>query len=77
MLSIYVKYDVLGCLQDYEPECVDMSDLFLCAAKECNHDPGLFLCQDEKYCIQKSLVCDGYAQCEDESGKIYNPQAVV
>lgn len=62
----------LGCLPDYEPECVDKSDVFLCSAKDCNHEPGFFLCKDEKYCIKKSLVCDGYAQCEDESGMIYN-----
>ena len=28
-----------------------------------------FRCEDGKYCIFENLVCDGYTQCEDESGK--------
>ena len=67
-----------GCRSDYKTECRrDFSDNFICPASACqigsnNFQPKyseLFPCQDGKYCIWQGLVCDGYAQCEDESGK--------
>ena len=48
---------------------MDRSDVFVCPANKCKDDTRFFACQDGKYCIMKSLACDGYAQCEDESGK--------
>ena len=44
----------------------------MCQANICKKDTRFFTCQDEKYCIRKYLVCDGYAQCEDESGNSYS-----
>ena len=51
------------------PECPDHSDVFVCLDRACNRDSKYFQCKDGKYCIFAILVCDGYAQCEDESGK--------
>ena len=68
--SIFV-YDpcLLGCSPEYYSECsYDKSDHFICPASACHGSPSRFPCSDGKYCIMKSLVCDGYAQCEDESG---------
>ena len=65
--SCYMQY--LGCMSSYVPECVDNSDVFVCPATACKNDAEFFPCDDGKYCIFESLVCDGYAQCEDESGK--------
>ena len=50
------------------PECLDKSDVFVCPATACKNDTRFFPCQDGNYCILMHLVCDGYAQCEDESG---------
>ena len=62
-----------GCLPDYVNECIfDESDVFVCPASACQRDKMFFACSDGKYCIKKDLVCDGYAQCEDESGN-YQP----
>ena len=53
-----------------QSECLDYSDLFICPASACLSDTrNYFPCHDGKYCILRGLVCDGYAQCEDESGK--------
>ena len=60
----------LGCRPSYTPECPDFSDFFVCQANICKRDIRFFTCQDKKYCIMKYLVCDGYAQCEDESGNL-------
>ena len=64
-----------GCRADYSAQCIaDFSDTILCPASECqigsdNISHNLFPCRDGKYCIWHGLVCDGHAQCEDESGK--------
>ena len=55
----------------YKPECRDYSDVFVCPAHACEQDARFFPCEDGKYCIIKNLVCDGYAQCEDESGNLH------
>ena len=57
-------------MSNYVPECIDRSDMFVCPAKACKYDPIFFPCQDGKYCILDNLVCDGYTQCEDGSGRI-------
>ena len=60
-----------GCTDDYVSDCdLDKSDQFICPASSCNSSIIYFPCSDGKYCIRKELVCDGYAQCEDESGII-------
>ena len=59
----------LGCQPDYVSECFDHSDKFICPASACsNETEKAFLCRDGKYCIDVMLMCDGYVQCEDESG---------
>ena len=58
----------LGCSPDYTSECRDKSDDFDCTDSTCRGNEGYFPCSDGKYCIWKALVCDGYTQCEDESG---------
>ena len=59
-----------GCTDNYEPECLERSDEIFCPASLCKLDEDyLFPCHDGKFCIHKSLVCDGHAQCEDKSGK--------
>ena len=60
----------VGCLSSYVPECADGSDVFVCPAEACKNDTRFFPCQDGKYCIHKNLLCDGYTQCEDGSGRI-------
>ena len=60
----------LGCRSTYMPECPDHSDVFVCLDRACKRDSKYFQCKDGKYCIYENLVCDGYAQCEDASGKI-------
>ena len=59
----------LGCISSYDAECPGYPDVFVCPAKACENDTIFFQCKDRKYCIVVSLVCDGYAQCEDGSGK--------
>ena len=63
---------------NYTDQCgIGGSDRIYCPASACqigsdNFQPSyskLFPCHDGKYCILQGLVCDGYAQCEDESGK--------
>ena len=58
----------LGCLPDYFPERFDHTDKFICPASACHEQSNYFPCSDGKYCIGRSLVCDGYSQCEDGSG---------
>lgn len=36
------------------------TDVLACAAEQ-------FLCDDHKYCISASLVCNGFADCKDKS----------
>ena len=60
----------LECSPSYVTECPDLSDLFVCQPDICKQDARFFTCNDEKYGIMKYLVCDGYAQCEDESGNL-------
>ena len=57
-----------GCSSSYVRECPDLSDSFVCPASKCKDDDRFFACHDGKYCIAKKLTCDGYAQCEDQSG---------
>ena len=61
-------FSYLGCSLDHVSECFDKSDLIECSMAECQISHKVFTCSDKKYCIPKYLVCDGYAQCEDESG---------
>lgn len=56
-------------MSSYVPECYDGSDVFVCPTEACENHTQFFQCKDGKYCIFAILVCDGYAQCEDESGK--------
>ena len=70
-LDLEINLICLGCSPDYIPQCfADNSDKFICPASACQGDKYHFACSDGKYCIRKHLVCDGYAQCKDESGKI-------
>ena len=59
---------MIGCEPGYTPECLDKSDAFVCPATKCLGNEEFYPCVDNKYCIHVSLVCDGYAQCEDSSG---------
>ena len=61
---------LVGCLPSYVSECGDRSDTFLCPASACQNKSQFFPCHDNKYCVMAHLVCDGYAQCQDESGRL-------
>ena len=68
--SVSTKVLFLGCTSDYKIDCHgDTSDAFICPASACSNYSKWFPCRDGKYCIWTGLVCDGHAQCEDESGK--------
>ena len=70
--TIQIAASQIGCTANYVVDCNwDRSDRFICPASACQGRLGsdyFFPCSDQKYCIHKHLVCDGYPQCEDESG---------
>ena len=58
-----------GCNDATEAYCPDLSDIRPCPERgglACDEDV-FFRCADGHFCVHRSLVCDGYGQCDDGS----------
>ncbi len=62
-------------------QCPDGSGNIICPGSSCQHVPRphhYYRCKDDKFCIYRHLVCDGYEHCADgsdegEGNECYSP----